>query len=192
MDIQGYIRRVRKIPPLTKEQEIELAKIIHAKGDSQGIENAISQLVSANLYIVVQIALSLHRPTTNLDDLIAEGNFGLYEAIWDFDPARNVKLCTFASHRIRCRMRAFLARKLDDAEAVAITFDRSQLNIEDEDFLMECLRHLTPQEQRILQMHYMDGHKLANIGALLRMSGERVRQLREIAMTKIRQYMGRR
>lgn len=195
MDVQAYVRRVRKLPKLTKERELELARIIYHKSElSEQIREAVTELATANLYIVCQIALSLHRPSVNLDDMIQEGNLALFEAIWEFDPDRDCKLCTFAGHRVRGRIRAYMDKKqLDDAEVVAIAFDRHiDDTVEREELLLKALGKLTKQEQRILQLHFCDGHKLANIGALLRMSAERVRQLQHAAITKIKRYLGAR
>jgi RNA polymerase sigma-32 factor len=63
-----------------------------------------NRLVTANLRLVVKIARSFHRSYCDLRDLVQEGNLGLMRAVEKFDPARGVKLCSYAVWWIRAYM----------------------------------------------------------------------------------------
>ncbi len=91
-----YLRRISKIPLLTKLQELELGKAIQ-KGD----ERALKRLVEANLRFVVKVALRYRGCGLSLLDLINEGNVGLLEAARRYSPEHNVKFITYAVWWIR-------------------------------------------------------------------------------------------
>ena len=76
--LQRYLSEISKYKLLTREQEIELGKKVQEGGDSQ----AAYVLVTANLRLVVKIALEFQRVwMQNLLDLIQEGNIGLMQAV---------------------------------------------------------------------------------------------------------------
>jgi RNA polymerase sigma-32 factor len=93
-----YIARVQAIPPLSREDEYDLACRIR---DVVGDEDAARKLVEANLRYVVAIALSYRRYGVRLADLISEGNVGLMIALKKFDPSRGTRFVTYAAHWIR-------------------------------------------------------------------------------------------
>ena len=96
--LQRYLQEIRKIPLLTEEEERELAIRYKLHGDKE----AAFKLVVSNLRLVVKIALEYHRYwTTNLLDLIQEGNVGLLQALKRFDPFRGVRFTSYASFWIR-------------------------------------------------------------------------------------------
>ncbi len=106
-----YIARVQAIPPLSREDEYELACRIR---DVVGDEDAARKLVEANLRYVVAIALSYRRYGVRLADLISEGNVGLMDRLQEvFRPlAGNARFVTYAAHWIRAlcaRPRGFAA-----------------------------------------------------------------------------------
>ncbi|HEX3771926.1 MAG TPA: sigma-70 family RNA polymerase sigma factor [Polyangiaceae bacterium] len=92
-----YIARVQAIPPLSRENEYELACRIRDGADDE----AARRLVEANLRYVVAIALSYRRYGVRLADLISEGNVGLMIALKKFDPSRGTRFVTYAAHWIR-------------------------------------------------------------------------------------------
>ncbi len=89
--LKQYLNQINKIPPLTPEEEKELARRIK-KGDKE----ALKRLVEANLKFVVSIAKKYRGKGVPFMDLINEGNLGLIEAARRFDPDRNVKFITYA------------------------------------------------------------------------------------------------
>jgi len=103
--LQAYLAEVRKIPLLTPEEERELAVRYRETGDPQ----AAYRLITANLRLVVKIALEYQRQwMLNLLDLVQEGNIGLMQAVKNFDPYRGVKLSYYASYWIKAYILKFV------------------------------------------------------------------------------------
>ncbi len=98
-NLPKYFKTIAKCEPLSLEQEKELAAKIKA-GDSR----AIHKLVQHNLKIVVTISNRHIGQGVSLDDLIQEGNIGLYEAAQRFDPREGVRFISYASLWIRKRI----------------------------------------------------------------------------------------
>lgn len=94
--VDQYLRQIRQIPLLTPEQEQDLAKACAA-----GDEEAIRQLVSANLRLVVHIARDYATCGIPLLDLIQEGSIGLLKAAKRFDYTLNLRFSTYATKWIR-------------------------------------------------------------------------------------------
>ena len=103
--LSAYLRRIVKIPLLSKAEELHLAKQIH-KGD----EKAVKKLVESNLRFVVKVALQYQGYGLPLLDLINEGNLGLLEASSRFSPDYKVKFITYAVWWIRQAIMQALAR----------------------------------------------------------------------------------
>ena len=93
----AYLQEVRKYPALTEEEEKELAIRYKETGD---LESAY-ELTTANLMLVIKIAMTFKREWQNLMDLIQEGNVGLMKAVKNFDPFRGVRLSTYATWWIK-------------------------------------------------------------------------------------------
>ena len=103
--LQRYLAEISKYKLLTREQEIELGKRVQEKGDTE----AAYVLVTANLRLVVKIALEFQRVwMQNLLDLIQEGNIGLMQAVKKFDPYKNVKFSYYASFWIKAYILKFI------------------------------------------------------------------------------------
>jgi RNA polymerase primary sigma factor len=101
-----YLREIGKVPLLTADQEIYLAKRIE-RGDM----TAKTQMIEANLRLVVSIAKSyLGRGLTFLD-LIQEGSLGLIRAVEKFDYRRGYKFSTYATWWIRQAVTRAIADK---------------------------------------------------------------------------------
>ena len=95
--IRVYLQEIGKIPLLTRDEEVILAKKI-LKGD----KNAKEYLTTANLRLVVSIAKKWARKgSLDLLDLIQEGNVGLMRAVSLFDYKRGYKFSTYATWWIR-------------------------------------------------------------------------------------------
>jgi RNA polymerase sigma-32 factor len=103
--LQRYLAEISKYKLLTREQEIELGKRVLEEGDTE----AAYVLVTANLRLVVKIALEFQRIwMQNLLDLIQEGNIGLMQAVKKFDPYKNVKFSYYASFWIKAYILKFI------------------------------------------------------------------------------------
>jgi RNA polymerase primary sigma factor len=94
--IEKYFNDISKIPLISNEREIELAPKIRA-----GDEDALQELVSANLRFVVSCAKQYQNRGVDLQDLINEGNLGLIKAAKRFDETRGFKFISFAVWWIR-------------------------------------------------------------------------------------------
>ena len=82
-------------PPLSREEEAALIARL-AGGD----ETARPTLIERNLRLVVYIARRFENTGINIEDLISIGTIGLIKAVGTFQPARNIKLATYASRCI--------------------------------------------------------------------------------------------
>lgn len=94
--VRMYLKEIGKIPLLSTEEEIELAKKMEL-GDSE----ARKQLAEANLRLVVSIAKRYVGRGMQLLDLIQEGNLGLIKAVEKFDYRKGYKFSTYATWWIR-------------------------------------------------------------------------------------------
>jgi len=104
--LAAYTRAVNALPVLSVEQEHALAQRFRQHGDL----DAARQLVLANLRYVVKVARGFSGYGLPQADLIQEGNIGLMKAVKHFDPARNVRLLSFAVHWIRAEIYDFVLR----------------------------------------------------------------------------------
>src|SRR6266571_7776732 len=94
--LNGYIREIARFKPLAAEQEKDLGRKIR-----HGDQEALNQLVEANLRFVVSYAKRYRGLGVSFLDLIHEGNLGLIEAAKRFDPDRNVKFISYAVWWVR-------------------------------------------------------------------------------------------
>lgn len=95
--IQMYLREIGKVPLLTNEEEIELAK-----RKERGDKDAERKLIEANLRLVVSIAKKFAGSKgLSLLDLIQEGNIGLFRAVEKFEYRKGFKFSTYATWWIR-------------------------------------------------------------------------------------------
>src|SRR5258706_5161512 len=98
--LQRYLSEIRRFHVLSREEEHDLAVQYKEYGDV----DAAYKLVTANLRLVVLIALAYQKSFKNLLDLIQEGNMGLMEAVKNFDPYRGVRFPSYAVWWIRAYM----------------------------------------------------------------------------------------
>ena len=94
--IRSYLYEIGRIPLLTGEEEVILAKRIE-----NGDEEATQLLITANLRLVVSIAKKYSKSNLELLDLIQEGNIGLMRAVEKFDYTKGFKFSTYATWWIR-------------------------------------------------------------------------------------------
>ncbi|MDP1760467.1 MAG: sigma-70 family RNA polymerase sigma factor [Candidatus Woesebacteria bacterium] len=94
--IQMYLSEIGKIPLLTGEEEVALAK-----RKERNEKEAERRLIEANLRLVVSIAKKFVGKSLSLLDLIQEGNIGLFRAVKKFEYRRGYKFSTYATWWIR-------------------------------------------------------------------------------------------
>lgn len=82
-------------PPLSRDEEAELIRRL-----DEGEEGVKSQLIERNLRLVVYIARRFENTGVGIEDLISIGTIGLIKAINTYQPAKNIKLATYASRCI--------------------------------------------------------------------------------------------
>ena len=91
-----YLDEIREHPILDREQEVALAARIH-----DGDEEALNQLVAANLRFVVSVARRYAGHGVPLADLVTEGNVGLLRAAKRFDETKGVRFISYAVWWVR-------------------------------------------------------------------------------------------
>ena len=101
-----YLREISKTPLLTADEEVALAARIQ-----NGDEKARTQMISANLRLVVKIAQDYSNYGMPVADLISEGNIGLMKAVERFDPEKGGKLSTYAAWWIKQSIKRALANQ---------------------------------------------------------------------------------
>ncbi|MCL2050491.1 MAG: RNA polymerase sigma factor RpoD [Lachnospiraceae bacterium] len=94
--VRMYLKEIGKVPLLSADDEIELAKLMEA-----GSEEAKKRLAEANLRLVVSIAKRYVGRGMMFLDLIQEGNLGLIKAVDKFDYHKGYKFSTYATWWIR-------------------------------------------------------------------------------------------
>ncbi len=91
-----YLNEIANFPVLSREEEIEIAKLIE-KGDKQ----AFDYMVNCNLRLVISIAKKYVNRGMTLTDIVEEGNVGLLKAVERFDYKKGFKFSTYATWWIR-------------------------------------------------------------------------------------------
>ena len=105
-NIEAYISAVNRIPMLTHEEEISLARRFRDQSDL----GAAQKLVMSHLRLVVSIARGYLGYGLPHADLIQEGNIGLMKAVKRFDPDQGVRLVSYAMHWIKAEMHEYILK----------------------------------------------------------------------------------
>jgi RNA polymerase sigma-32 factor len=104
--LDAYVERVSRIPVLSRDEELTLARRLRDHNDL----DAARQLVLSHLRFVVHIARGYTGYGLPVGDLIQEGNVGLMKAVRRFDPEVGVRLVSFAVHWIRAEIHEYVLR----------------------------------------------------------------------------------
>ena len=131
--VRMYLREIGKIPLLTYDEELELAKRI-----LEGDEEAKQKLAESNLRLVVSIAKKYVGRGMLFLDLIQEGNMGLIKAVEKFDYNKGFKFSTYATWWIRQAITRAIA---DQARTIRIPVHM----VETINKLIRTSRHLLQQ-----------------------------------------------
>jgi RNA polymerase sigma-32 factor len=105
-NLDAYISAVNRIPLLTQEEEVSLARTLRDKGDVQ----AAGRLVLSHLRLVVSVSRQYLGYGLPHGDLIQEGNIGLMKAVKRFDPNQGVRLVSYALHWIKAEIHEYILR----------------------------------------------------------------------------------
>ena len=140
--VRMYLKEIGKVPLLTAEEEIELAKRME-----NGDEEAKKRLAEANLRLVVSIAKRYVGRGMLFLDLIQEGNLGLIKAVEKFDYNKGFKFSTYATWWIRQAITRAIA---DQARTIRIPVHMvetiNKLVRASRQLLQELGREPTPEE----------------------------------------------
>lgn len=140
--VRMYLKEIGKVPLLTAQEEIELAKRME-----QGDEEAKKRLAEANLRLVVSIAKRYVGRGMQFLDLIQEGNLGLLKAVEKFDYTKGYKFSTYATWWIRQAITRAIA---DQARTIRIPVHMvetiNKLIRVSRQLLQELGREPTPEE----------------------------------------------
>ena len=163
--VRMYLKEIGKVPLLTAEEEIELAKRMEL-----GDEEAKKRLAEANLRLVVSIAKRYVGRGMLFLDLIQEGNLGLIKAVEKFDYRKGYKFSTYATWWIRQAITRAIA---DQARTIRIPVHMvetiNKLIRVSRQLLQELGREPTPEE----------------IAEEMNMPVERVREILKISQAQV-------
>lgn len=140
--VRMYLKEIGRIPLLSPEEEIELAKRMEA-----GDEEAKKKLSEANLRLTVSIAKRYSGRGMQFLDLIQEGNLGLIKAVEKFDYRKGYKFSTYATWWIRQSITRAIA---DQARTIRIPVHMvetmNRVNRTSRKLLQEYGREPSPEE----------------------------------------------
>ncbi|MCI5536825.1 MAG: RNA polymerase sigma factor RpoD [Lentihominibacter sp.] len=163
--VRMYLKEIGKVPLLTAQEEIELAKRMEA-----GDEYAKQKLCEANLRLVVSIAKKYVGRGMLFLDLIQEGNLGLIKAVDKFDWTKGYKFSTYATWWIRQAITRSIA---DQARTIRIPVH-----------MVETINKLIRVSRQLLQE---EGREPTpdEIAAEMGISVEKVREILKIAQEPV-------
>lgn len=171
------------------------------------------KLITANMGYVVTLARQYKSDILSIDDLVSEGSIGLMKAAEKYDPSRGKPFVTFAAPYIRRSIETAISRletttdvrSTDESLPVGSRNNYTLLNVlEDKDAgkadvlteentltddLLRVMNVLSEREQRVLNLYYGNGYErqtMAEIGEVMELKRERVRQIRDQALRKLR------
>ncbi len=163
--VRLYLKEIGRVPLLTPEQEVELAKRVEA-----GDEEAKARLAEANLRLVVSIAKRYVGRGMLFLDLIQEGNLGLIKAVEKFDYRKGYKFSTYATWWIRQAITRAIA---DQARTIRIPVH-----------MVETINKLIRVSRQLLQELGREP-SADEIAAEMDMTEDRVREIMKIAQEPV-------
>jgi RNA polymerase primary sigma factor len=163
--VRMYLKEIGKVPLLSAEEEIELAKRME-KGDNE----AKRRLAEANLRLVVSIAKRYVGRGMLFLDLIQEGNLGLIKAVEKFDYRKGYKFSTYATWWIRQAITRAIA---DQARTIRIPVH-----------MVETINKLIRVSRQLLQELGREPHP-EEIAKEMGMSVDKVREIMKISQEPV-------
>ena len=201
-------------PPLSREEEIDLMRKVE-RNDSV----ARSTLIERNLRLVVYIARKFENTGISIEDLISIGAIGLIKAVNSFDPAKNIKLATYASRCIENEILMVLRKtnrlKLEVSfdEPLNTDWDGNELLLSDilgtepdlvsrdmdadieKQMLHNAIRTLNPREKYIVQLRFGLGegteHTQKEVADMMGISQSYISRLEKRIIGKLRDELAK-
>lgn len=167
--VRMYLKEIGRVPLLTAEDEIRLAKM-RDNGDAAAREDAAGRLAEANLRLVVSIAKRYVGRGMQFLDLIQEGNLGLIKAVEKFDHTKGYKFSTYATWWIRQAITRAIA---DQARTIRIPVH-----------MVETINKLIRISRQLLQQLGREPSP-DEIAKEMEVSVERVREIMKIAQEPV-------
>ena len=164
--VKMYLKDIGKVPLLTSDEEIELAKRM-----MEGDEYAKAKLSESNLRLVVSIAKRyVGRTSMQFLDLIQEGNLGLLRAVEKFDHTKGFRFSTYATWWIR---QAITRAMADQARTIRIPVH-----------MVETIHKLTRAVRQLLQKLGREP-STDEIAEYMGMTPEKIAEIQKIAQDPI-------
>ena len=163
--VRMYLKEIGKVPLLTSEREKDLAERMAA-----GDEAAKTELVEANLRLVVSIAKRYLGKGMFFLDLIQEGNLGLMKAVDKFDYTKGYKFSTYATWWIRQAITRAIA---DQARTIRIPVH-----------MVETIHKVSRYSRQMLQELGREA-TADELGEKMGMSAEKVREIMKVAQDPV-------
>lgn len=163
--VRMYLKEIGKVPLLSSEEEIELAKRMEL-----GDEGAKKRLAEANLRLVVSIAKRYVGRGMQFLDLIQEGNLGLIKAVEKYDYSKGFKFSTYATWWIRQAITRSIA---DQARTIRIPVH-----------MVETINRLVRTSRQLLQELGREPHP-EEIAEKMDIPVERVREIMKISQDPV-------
>ncbi len=163
--VKLYLKEIGRVPLLSSDEEIELAKRI-----IEGDEAAKKRLAEANLRLVVSIAKRYVGRGMYFLDLIQEGNVGLIKAVEKFDYTKGFKFSTYATWWIRQAITRAIA---DQARTIRIPVH-----------MVETINRLKKAQSQLLHENGREPTE-EQIAEAMDMSIERVREIMRVAQETV-------
>ena len=163
--VRMYLKEIGKVPLLSPDEEIELAKKIEL-----GDEEAKKKLAESNLRLVVSIAKRYAGRGMQLLDLIQEGNLGLIKAVEKFDYRKGYKFTTYATWWIRQAITRAIA---DQARTIRIPVH-----------MVETINRLVRTQRQLVQKLGREATP-EELAKELDMPVERVREIMKISQDPV-------
>jgi RNA polymerase primary sigma factor len=163
--VRMYLKEIGRVPLLTPEEEIELARRVQ-----EGDEEAKQRLAEANLRLVVSVARKYAGRGMSLLDLIQEGNMGLMKAVEKFDYTKGFKFSTYATWWIRQAITRAIA---DQARTIRIPVH-----------MVETINRLLRVTRELVQELGRDPD-VEEIAARMEMTPEKVMEIMKISQEPV-------
>lgn len=206
-----YYKDLKKYKPLDKQTEKKLFLEFKNNNDL----SARNQLITSNLKFVVDIAKQYKGHGLSFGDLVSEGNMGLLKAIDKFDEKKDTKIISYGVWWIRQYIKDAINRKknmpidelpednekqvsdddllYNDEDNIKKSFldnDETYENNDDVEAVKKLLSFLTERERNVIISYFgLNGEEqktLEEIGIKYNLTKERVRQIKEVALKKLR------